>query len=266
MKCPECGATGDGNFCVQCGARLAPGGGQCDECGAAVEAGDRYCSGCGAPVGERVRKPVGAYLPWILTGLALVIFAVAITLFIQGQAEPRQEGMPPTGSVIQGSDGGDGTGVGDGPAAGAEGAMPSADALAAMSPRQAADRLFDRAMRERETGREDQARFFADMARKAYTRVPRSEFDADARFHVGLLALVEGDTTEARAQAESILSDRPGHLLGLLLAGRAAESVDARRRFRSRFANAADTTDLSSEAAYAAHRRLIESTRDSLER
>lgn len=266
MKCPECGTAGEGRYCSQCGARLSSAERRCAECGSDLAPEDRYCSGCGTPVGRRLRKPARAYLPWILTGAVLVVFAVAVALLVEGEATPREEGMPPTGTVIRGSDGSDAPGASEAPGASGSspGAMPSAGDLAEMSAREAADRLFDRTMRELQAGAQERARFFAGMGRRAYARVPRAEFDADARFHVGLLALVEGDSGTARAQADSILASRPAHLLGLLLAERAAATAEARRQWRQRFLTASDTVGLASDPAYAAHRSLIEAARDSL--
>lgn len=256
-RCRECGAEGEGNFCARCGTPLGREGRTCAECDAGIEPGDRYCAECGAPVEDRPGKPLVAYLPWILSGLALVLFAVAITLLVQGQSSPRAEGMPPTGSVIQGGEeaGQDGGMAG----AGSEAGMPSAGELARMGPREAADRLFERTMREQETGDAERARFFAGMARRAYDRVPASEWDLDAHFHLGLLALVEGDTAAARARADSILASAPEHLLGHILAARSASTGAVRSEHLRRVRRGADTVDLSSRTEYEAHRRLIES-------
>lgn len=253
-RCRECGAEAEGKYCAQCGASLG-GDRACADCGAELAAGDRYCSECGAPATGRARKPLSAYLPWILSAVALVLFAVAITLLLQEEASPRAEGMPPTGSVIQGGEGSD---AGDPASGGAGPEMPSAGDLAAMGPREAADRLFDRTMRERETGSAERARFFAGMALQAYERVPPGEWDADAHFHAGMLALIQGDTAAARARADSVLSSAPGHLLGHLLAARAASTPDAREAHMDRFRRSADTVDLGSRPEYRAHRSLIE--------
>ncbi len=252
-RCRECGAEARGNFCARCGAALG-GTRTCGDCGAELAPEDRYCSACGTPAGDRARKPAVAYLPWILSGLALILFAVAITLFLRKEAEPRAEGAPPTGSVIRGGEEG-----AAGPGGGADdGAMPSAGELAAMSPREAADRLFDRTMRERESGSGERVRFFARMGVQAYDRVPREEWDADVRFHVGMLSLLQGDTASARARAEEILSSTPDHLLGHLLAARAAETAGEREEHMDRFRRSAEAVDLDSRPEYRAHRALIE--------
>lgn len=101
--------------------------------------------------------------------------------------------------------------------------MPSGEELAAMTPREAADRLFDRAMREKEAGNEAAATQFATMGLAAYERVTGPALDSDARFHMGLLALSIGDFRRARGEAESLLAGDPQDLFGLLLLVRVAE-------------------------------------------
>lgn len=272
MRCRECGSEGTGNYCAQCGAPLRSAEERrCAECGAGVDADDRYCTECGEPLPGGGSKPWAAYLPWALSALALVAFAVAIALFIQTQTSPRQAGSPPTGS-LPGEDaaapaGGAGTGGGGMSGDGASrGSMPSAGDLANMSPREAADRLFDRAMRVRSGGDTSRAAFFAKMGRQAYGRIPASQMDADARFHAGMLALVQGDTAAAGTRAEEILSADPDHLLGLVLAIRSAAGAQAREDYRERFLAAASSADLSGRPSYEAHRTLIESLQEELRR
>lgn len=269
MRCSECGTEGSGNYCAQCGAPLGGDERRCDECGAEVPAGARYCTECGEALSGGADKPWTAYLPWALSALALVVFAVAITMFVQSQASPREAGGTMTGS-LPGEDAaaaqGGGMAQGGAPQGGATGgaAMPSAGDLADMSPREAADRLYDRAMRVRARGDTARARFFARMGQRAYARVPDSEMDTDARFHVGLLALLQGDTAAAQSQAEAILEGRPEHLLGLILGLRSSSSEEGRRRYRERFREAAASADLASRPEYEAHRSLIENLREEL--
>lgn len=262
MECRECGTESDGNYCPTCGARLAaPEGATCPSCGSEADAGAHYCTECGEALRERPSKPFTAYLPWILSGLALVVFAAAITLFVQDQATTRVGDDPMTGGIISGGGGqaaGGAPAMGGGAAGGS--AMPSAEELAQMSPREAADRLFNRAMTAGESDAE-RAPFFAQMGVEAYRRVPAAGVDADVRFHVGLLQLVRDDPAAARAEADTILGNRPGHLLGLYLAleaaraaGEEAEAAELEDRLREGVAS----TDLSSRPEYDAHRRLLE--------
>lgn len=276
MKCPRCGEEGEGRYCARCGTRLAEEGRMtCPSCGTPASSEALYCTECGEPLRERPEKGARQYLPWALSGLALVAFAVAIAFWVQSQSSPRAPGAPPTGGVISGGSGmmaGEnpeerGGPMGGGPGGATQegaagGGMPSAQELAQMPPREAADRLYNRAMSLREQGDpEGRAAFFARMGVRAYQRVPAAERDADMRFHLGLLHLVREDVAAAAAQADSILSADADHLLGLMLAARAAEAggdTGAAERWRDSLAAAARAADLDGRPAYRAHRDLIE--------
>lgn len=264
MTCDRCGAEGEGNYCARCGAPLeASGPGHCSACGASVREDDLYCAECGEPLRSKPDRPMTARLPWILSGLALVAFAVAIAFLVRGQASPRAGGAPPTGGVLSG---GGGRMAGEDPSATreapAEGGMPGASELAEMSPREAGDRLFNRVMRLRSAGdTAGRAPFFARMGVRAYRRVSAEEAGPDLRFHVGLLQLVQGEVEAARAEADSILAGDPGHLLGLYLATRAAEAAGdeaAASRWRDSLRSAASRTDLDARPEYRAHGSLLE--------
>jgi hypothetical protein len=134
-----------------------------------------------------------------------------------------------------------GAGAPVGPFAGAAGAAPGGRApdLSAMTPREIADRLFDRVMRLSSEGKADSASFFATMALQQYGRMPELgvPMDADLRYDMGRIAEVAGQADVAAAQADTILRAQPTHLLGLVLAikaaslqGDAAKAADARRR------------------------------------
>lgn len=107
--------------------------------------------------------------------------------------------------------------------------------ISSMSPEERADRLFNRVMRLSSDGKADSAAFFGPMALSALEALtPRN---AHQRYDIGLVALVTGDVSTATAQADTILTQRPTHLLGLVLAARAADarggaaaSKDFRRR------------------------------------
>ena len=264
MRCEQCGAEGEGNYCARCGAPLeASGPGRCSSCGATTREDDLFCAECGEPLRPKPSKPLTARLPWILSGLALVAFAVAIAVRVPGAAAPRTGDAPPTGSVISGGGGRmeetDPSGAA-GEATG--GGMPGASELAQMSAREAADRLFNRTMRLQAAGdTAGRAPFFARMGVRAYRRVPAREAGSDLRFHVGLLQLVQGETDAAMAEADSILAAEPGHLLGIDLAARAAEASGdgaAASRWRDSLRSAASRADLEARPEYRAHRSLLE--------
>ena len=164
VHCPSCGTQGSGGFCSQCGAVLTAkptGAAHCDDCGARLAAGALYCGECGRQVAARAKKPVAARLPWIASAVALVAFSILIAALVQRGSLARTGDDPITGGI--GSPGG---------AAASGSGMMSAEELANLSPREAADRLFDRAMREHEGGGE-RAGFFGQMSIDAYQGLSR---------------------------------------------------------------------------------------------
>jgi hypothetical protein len=102
------------------------------------------------------------------------------------------------------------------------GGMSQAPDISSMSPTERADRLFNRVMRLVSEGQADSARFFAPMAIGAFEAL--APLDAHLRYDMGLVALVSDQVEIAAAQADTILKERPTHLLGLSLAARAAEA------------------------------------------
>lgn len=258
MRCPQCGSEEGGKFCSRCGTLMkARARTQCAKCGSGLESGALFCAECGTPTGHRPSKGAVAYLPWILSAAALAAFAVALTLFIQGQTSQRIGDMPPTGALpVAERVNPDGTPIG-GSTAG-----PGGVDLASMSPRQAADRLFDRVMRVDEAGNEAEAQQFATMAIQAYGMVPPEEMDADGMFHVGLLYLVIDDAESADREADLILSLESEHLLALALKARAAESLGdeaGRKAIYGRFLDALPAGLASGRTEYEMHHRILES-------
>ncbi len=84
-----------------------------------------------------------------------------------------------------------------------------------MTPRAAADRLFNRVMAAAERGDTKEALRFAPMALQAYGLV--GTLDNDARYHVALIHMTAGDMEGARAQLDSLRRSVPNHLLGIML-------------------------------------------------
>lgn len=99
---------------------------------------------------------------------------------------------------------------------------PSGRALdiSGMSPRERFDRLFNRIMQAAERGDSAEVRRFTPMALGAYEQLDTR--DIDARYHAAVLHLQTGDFVRARALADTILAESPGHLFGYLITGTAA--------------------------------------------
>jgi len=244
-KCSGCGTPSDGEFCTRCGKPINAIG-HCSSCGSACEVGALYCRDCGAPVGKPPVKSMRARLPWILTGLALVAFAIALSVMIGKGTGERAPGMPPTGSIITGAQ----------PATG-----PSGVDLSSMTPREAADRLFDRAMREESAGNMAQALQFAEMGVRTYGMIPAAEVDADAHFHLGLLELLRSQPDDAELHANAILETLPDHLLGWVLQERISEQrgdATGVEQAQSRFLAVLDAQRALNLAEYAQHAVIID--------
>jgi tetratricopeptide (TPR) repeat protein len=81
------------------------------------------------------------------------------------------------------------------------------------TPREQADRLFNRIMTENSEGNTEQAVFFTPMAIQAYQAA--EPLDADGLFHLSLIQAVAKDYAAAQETAQRILDAAPSHLLGL---------------------------------------------------
>lgn len=131
--------------------------------------------------------------------------------------------------------------------------------LSKMSPRQAADRLFNRVMAADERGDIAEAKKFAPMALQAYGLVKQP--DSDAHYHVGLINLVLGDVAQVRRQIDLLNNATPNHLLGLYLEvniARQASHKAAEAQALSRFKAAYDAEILTDKPEYRAHRTTID--------
>lgn len=138
-------------------------------------------------------------LPWAVAGIALL----ALVALVAGQRFARSTDAP----VAQ-------------PLGQATASGQRAPDISRMSPAERAERLYDRIMGAAERGRVDTVRIFMPMALQAYQAL--GELNADQRYDLGRLAEVAGDAAIAGAQADTILRAQPNHLLGLLLASKAA--------------------------------------------
>jgi hypothetical protein len=97
---------------------------------------------------------------------------------------------------------------------------PRAPDISSLTPLERAERLYERIMGAAQRGRADTVRFFMPMALQAYEAL--APMTIDQRYDLGRLGEVAGDATLVAAQADTILRQQPQHLLGLVLAYRAA--------------------------------------------
>jgi hypothetical protein len=210
--CLSCGAIASGKFCSNCGATLASA--DCAACGAPLRPGAKFCHRCGTAAGAAAaaapeQRSFSAALPWGVAAIALVaLIALLAGQHFGGGGPPTPAAQPGGGPVA-------------GPFAGATGNGPAPD-ISNLTADQAAARLYDRIMMAYESGHADTVQMFAPMAITAYQMI--DTLDLDERYDLGRIALVSGQEPLARAEADTILSKNPTHLLGLILATQAAET------------------------------------------
>lgn len=105
---------------------------------------------------------------------------------------------------------------------GAVGSAPQGPApdISRMTPRERFDRLFNRIMQADERGDSLEVGRFTPMALGAYDQLEAA--DIDARYHAAVLRNKARDFTGARALADTILTESPGHLFGYIIRGESA--------------------------------------------
>jgi hypothetical protein len=248
VTCPSCGAQTSGKFCSECGAPF--GERTCANCGAKLSGRAKFCGECGTPVAGAARGVSGAARPlprgdrvaWYVAGVAVLALLVVVVVVVG-----RKSAAPAA------------------PAGSPERATTD---LSTMSPREQADRLFNRIMTLHEAGKTDSVNFFAPMALQAYAGLG-SELDADARLHLGLVLLAIAQPDAAAAQGDTILRRSRTHLFGWLLEGQAAltagDSASARRAFRA-FLQNYQSERAKNLPEYAEHTQMLQETRDEAER
>ena len=141
-------------------------------------------------------------LPWAVAAIALLaLIALVVGQRFGSRATPTEAPVADAGGAPAGP-------------------MPRAPDISQMTPEQRAERLYDRIMTENEAGNIENVRTFMPMAIAAYEMI--SPLNLDQRYDLGRIAAVGGDSAIARAQSDTILTSRPTHLLGLILAAQAA--------------------------------------------
>jgi len=246
MKCPGCGQESPGRFCPNCGTPLQAG--QCPGCGARLTPGSRYCTQCGTRVGGRPRSRTGnENLGWYIAAgvLAVLVLALGLQLAFNREPEPTSPGIPLSGAVMPGATGDGGTG---GP--GAPGPLTG-------TPREQADRLFNRIMSAREAGDTAQVNLFMPMALQAYRGI---DLDNDGRYHLAMLETLSGDPAAGLATAQLILDSYPDHLLALATAAEAAAregDTAASRKYWQHYLDAYEKEKGKTLQEYVDHARIL---------
>ncbi len=192
---------------MECGAAVA--GQPCPSCEALSQPGASFCIQCGGALGRRQGKAPAAFTAkkgwWAAWGL---LGGIAILV---GLSVVMDDGPAPAPAI--------------GPANLTPGAPSGASSvdLSTMTPREAADRLFDRVMRTASAGDTTGARNFLPMALRAYDLV--DPLDPDGHYHISLLHGVGSDYQAALDTAERALEETPNHLLLLGAAASAASGI-----------------------------------------
>ncbi len=241
IKCPACGEQATGKFCNNCGGPLTPQ--NCRSCETTLSASARFCHVCGNPTAARSAEvaKTGNNAGWIAAGVASVALVIAVGMqFI------------------------------DRGAAGPPGQLPSnvptpqvrAPDISNMTPRERADRLFERIMIADSRGLADTVAFFTPMALEAYALL--GDFDIDARYHVGLIQGLAGNDDAVRAQSDSIRASVPAHLMAPMLdytlaslQGDTGAMTSAYREFLGNYPSEIGQT----RGEYEAHKTALESFR-----
>lgn len=202
--------------------------------------------------------PAGAasVLPWGVAFVALLALVAMVAGRNFGAAK---------GSGIDGSANSLPTSEIDGAAGGAPpfaGGAPGgavAPNIADLSPSERANRLYSRIMTYAEAGAVDSVAFFSPMAMASHEMLDSPT--ADERYHFGRIAEVSNNVDVAKAQADTILQGQADHLLGLVLAARAARMTSnesAARGFDARLLKALTAQLATQNEEYLQHRAEID--------
>jgi mono/diheme cytochrome c family protein len=220
----------------------------CPSCGAAIASNARFCHACGASLQGGTGG--GKWSARRLVGFGAItgVIAVAVVAVVM-YSKPKRDIAPPSSSAWPGP-------------------MPMTSPggppdLSRMTPREAADRLFNRIMMASERNDLAEALRFVPMATEAYGRLP--SLDRDAHYHLGLIYGVAGDRANVDRQIAALRQGAPNHLLALTLEHDAAQHSGDRAaasRILAAFASAYDAEIRTQRPEYEAHRNTIEKFRD----
>ncbi|MDH5748110.1 MAG: zinc-ribbon domain-containing protein, partial [Rhodospirillales bacterium] len=164
-------------------------GRECPSCGTALLSEARFCHACGTALDGSASGGIRSVrgLAWggaLVVVVALVVFAAAELSKRYGASSP-----PSSGALSP-------------PRTAAPAAPNRPPDLSQMTPRGAADRLFNRIMTANEQGNLVEALRFVPMAVQAYGALP--ELDGDAHYHLGLIHELAGDNANLEAQITAL--------------------------------------------------------------
>jgi len=200
----------------------------CPDCGGALRPADHFCTTCGFPTPPEAAVDSGLLpsssadaqargaLGWWVAGALLVTLILLVALPVVNPPQPPGGGGAPV-------------------APGTLGPAPNVD-LSSMTPREAADNLFNRVMRAMVAGDSTEVFSFVPMAIAAYERA--RPLDADGHFHLSLLQAVALDFPTSLETAEGALVATPDHLLLLSAAAGAAAALGDTARARRYYQHA----------------------------
>lgn len=222
----------------------------CPSCGAVVLPEASFCQACGVSLTER--SGAGRWLSGkvvaVVAGIVGLSAAVVLGVVIVSEEDraPSDSFTPPPPAFQQ-------------PAT-----LPSGDPpdLSQLTPRQMADRLFNRVMIASERGNRSEALDFVPMAVQAYSNLPA--LDRDAHYHLSLIHNVAGDRAEVEQHLAALRDGAPNHLLALVLEHRLARKAGDQAsagRIRAAFDAAYDAEIAIGRPEYREHRNVIEGFR-----
>ncbi|MEO8200541.1 MAG: hypothetical protein ABI679_08490 [Gemmatimonadota bacterium] len=178
-------------------------------------------------------------VPWIVAGVAVIALVILLVVTLSG----RRPGSASDGTTAS---------LANSPA----GTPPD---ISNMTPRERFDRLYTRIMSAAQTGDQATVTQFMPMAQMAYTQL--DTVDADARYHLALLGLHNGDTTAVGALADTILQQNPGHLFAYMIRGtkaRFAKDPVALKRAYGEFLEHYGAEMSAARQEYTEHKKSIE--------
>lgn len=281
--CPSCGAQASGNFCASCGTALESR--FCTQCGAKVTGSGRFCTQCGAEVGGAggggggaggrgkggkgggagrktaastapAKTPVrtgasasrdggNANMGWWVAGAMMVV----VILFMAWPIMNPSAGTDPAAPNAPFAGGG----------AGGAGTTD----LSNMTPRQAADRLYNRVMAAAEQNDSAQVTMFLPMAIQAYDMA--RPLNLDGLFHLSRLQRTGRFDQDALATAQEALEQNPSHLLSLYAAADASLAMGdqaAARGFAEHLLEVWDAEMASGNVDYQDHANQMDGIRE----